>query len=93
MGLGLAPCEGSATELLVGFEGDIVGVNVGDFLDSLDDLVGGQVNDFNAFLGTDDQPEQLLGEEDDVNGGFDVVLGEPLALNEVPDHNGAVTGA
>lgn len=41
MGLGLAPCEGSATELLVGFEGDIVGVNVGDFLDSLDDLVGG----------------------------------------------------
>jgi len=89
---GLVPCEGSATELLLRLEVNIVGVD-GDGVDFEDGLVGGEIQDLDTLLGTDDEPVELLGEEDDVDGGVAVNLGEELAVDQVPDHNGTVTGA
>jgi len=71
---------------------DVVGVD-GLAVNVLEDVVGGEIQDLDALVGTDDEPVELLGEEDDVDGGGAVNGGEELAVNKVPDHDGTVTGA
>jgi hypothetical protein len=88
----LVPCEGSATEVLDGLLVDIVGVD-GDSGDGLEEGTGGEIQNLDTSFGTDDEPVELLGEEDDVDGGLAVGGGQELAVDKVPDHDGAVTGA
>ena len=87
---GLVPGEGSAAELLLGTS--LVGEHR-DGVNILQELGAWQVKHLDAFLSADDKPVELLREEDAVDWGFAVVLGEPLALDEVPDHDEAVAGA
>jgi len=91
VGSTLGPGEGSAAEEFLGaglvlFHGgrsDIV----------LDELLLGQVEHFDSGLRGNNEPVESLGEEDAVDWGVTLVLSEPFALNDVPDHNLAVTGA
>ena len=53
----------------------------------------GQVEDSDSLVGSNDQPVQLLGEEDNVDWGLAVNLGQVGASFEVPAHDSAVTGA
>lgn len=86
----LVPGEGSAAEGLLGVS--LVGLH-GGLGDLLEDLGGGEVEDLDAVLGTDDEPVELLGEEHAVDGGLEVLASEPLALEEVPDDDVTVTGS
>ena len=88
---GLGPGQGEAGEVLLG--GGLVALHGGGGDDVLDELLLGEVEDLDAALGGDDEPVELLGEEDGVDGGVAVVLSEPLALDDVPDHDLAVAGA
>jgi len=90
VGAGLVPGEGSAAEVLLGR--DFIGLH-GASADVLQELVAWQVENLDALLGTDDEPVEFLGEENAVDWGFAVAAGEPLALNEVPDHDLTVTGS
>lgn len=87
---GLVPGEGSAGESLLG--ADLVGLH-GNLGDLLEELGGGEVEDLDASLSSDNEPVELLGEEDAVDGGLEVGLGQVLALDEVPDDDLTVTGA
>jgi len=86
----LVPCEGGAAEGLLGVQ--LVGLH-GGLADLLEDLGAGEVEHLDASLGSDDEPVELLGEENAVHGGLEVLAGEPLALDQVPDDNVSVTGA
>lgn len=90
MGTVLGPSEGGAAKVLLG--GGLVGLH-GGLGDVGKELLGGKVEDLDTVLGTNDEPVESLGEEDAVNGGLAIVGGEPLALDEVPNHDGAVTGS
>ena len=87
----LGPGEGGAAEELLG-GGLVLFLGGGDDV-FLDELLLGEVEDLDAGLGGNDEPVETLGEEDGVDGGVAVVLGEPLALDDVPNHDLAVTGA
>jgi len=87
----LGPGHGGAAESLGGVALVLLHGGGGDLL--LDELLLGEVEDLDAGLGGDNEPVELLGEEDGVDGGVAVVLGEPLAVDNVPDHDGAITGA
>jgi len=52
-----------------------------------------QVEDLDAQFGGNDEPVQLLGEEDAVDGSVAVALSEPLSIDDVPDHDHAVAGS
>jgi hypothetical protein len=90
VGASLVPGEGSAAEVLLG--GDFVSLH-GAGADVLQELVAWQVENLNALLGTDDEPVESLGEENAVDWRIAVAAGEPLALDEVPDHDLTVTGS
>ena len=91
VGSGFGPGEGCAAKELLG--ADLVGLH-GDSGDVvLDELLLGEVKNLDASLGSDDQPVESLGEENAVDWGVALVLGEPLALDDVPDHDLTVTGA
>lgn len=51
---------------------------------------GGQIEDLDASLGGNDEPVEALREEDAVDGGVALLLGEPLAVDDVPHHDLAV---
>jgi len=87
---GLVPGERRAAQLLL--RGSFVGKH-GLLFDRLHELGGREVKDLDALLSSDDQPVELLREEDAVNRGLAVDLSEPLALDEVPDHDESVAGA
>lgn len=53
----------------------------------------GQVEDSNSLVGSDDQPVQLLGEEDNVDWGLTVDLSQVSTSFKVPADDGTVTGA
>jgi len=89
----LGPCEGGATKESLGFEGNVVGVDVWNFLDFLDQLLVGQVEHSDSLVGSNDQPVQLLGEEDNVDWWLAVDLSQVGTSLEVPAHDGSVTGA
>jgi len=59
----------------------------------LDELLLGEVKNLDASLGGDHKPVESLGEENAVNWRVTVVLGEPLALDDIPDHDLAITRA
>lgn len=86
----LVPGQRGAAEGLLGVS--LVGLH-GGLGDLLEDLGAGQVKNLDTVLGTDDQPVELLGEEHAVDGGLEVLAGEPLALEEVPDDDVTVTGS
>ena len=88
----LVPCKGGATEVLFGLLVDVVLVDGGSG-NSLKEGTGREVKNLDASLGTDNEPVELLGEEDDVHGGLAVGGGKELSVNEIPDHDGTVTGA
>jgi len=90
VGTGLVPCKRGATEGLGG--ASLVRLH-GGLSDVLEELGGGEVEDLDTLLSSDDEPVELLGEEDAVNGRLTVRLGEVLALNEIPDDDGSITGA
>jgi len=92
MGASFVPCKGGATEVLLWLEGNIVGVDR-NFLDVLEVLLAGEVQNFDSLLGTNNEPVELLGEKNAVNWCLAVTGGEELACYEVPDHNLTVTGA
>lgn len=58
----------------------------------MDELLFGKVEHLDASLCGDHEPVELLGEENSVNWGIAVVLGEPFALDDVPDHDLSVAG-
>ena len=93
VGTGLGPGEGGAAKELLGVLAGLVGLH-GDSGDVvLDELLLGEVEDLDAGLGGDNQPVESLGEENAVDWGVALVLGEPLALDDIPDHDSTVTGA
>jgi len=92
----LVPGEGSARnvflslDLAVGTSGLDGGALVGEhggLLDLLDVTAGGEVEDLDTLFGSDNDPVEFLGEENAVNGGVVLVAGEPLALDNIPDHD------
>ena len=97
----LGPGEGEASKLLgrllvVGALGgalELIGLlgEGGDLL--LDELLLGEVEDLDASVGGNDEPVELLGEEDAVDGRLAVLSGEPLAVDNVPNHDHTVTRA
>ena len=91
VGLGLGPGEGKTAEGLLGSALVVLHASGGDLI--LNELLLGEVKDLDAALGGNDQPVELLGEEDGVDGGVAVVLGEPFALDDVPDHDHTIAGA
>jgi len=90
VGARLGPGEGSAREELGGVAFVLLQGSGGDVV--LDELLLGEVKNLDAMLGGNDEPVELLGEEDGVDWGVAVVLGEPLALDDVPDHDLTVAG-
>jgi len=90
MSSGLVPAERSASEvplreLLVSLHGCLG--------DVLEDFLGGEVDNLNSLLGSNNEPVEFLREENAVNGGFAVDLSEELSLDEIPNHNLTVTGS
>ena len=81
-------CAGVSTfseDLFVGLHGDLG--------DVLEEFLSGEVEYLDSLLGSDNEPVQLLGEEDTVDGGVAISLGQELSFNEIPDHDGSVAGA
>jgi len=70
--VGLVPCESSATNGFLGLVVNIVGVD-GNLSDDLFDGVGGEVEHLDTVVATNDEPVELLGEEDNVDGRFAVL--------------------
>jgi len=60
--------------------------------DLLNNLLLRQVKDDDTIVGTNDQPEELLGEEDAVDGRLAVLLHEVSSTNHVPNHNVTIVG-
>jgi len=87
----LGPGEGGATSVLGG-AALLVGLH-GLGRDVLDELLLGDIENADAVLSADNEPVQLLGEEDGVDGRFSIELQEHETLNEIPDHNVAVKRA
>jgi len=54
---------------------------------SVDELLVWKIVDSDSVLGTDDQPVELGGEEDNVNWGFGIDFLKMSSFNEVPDVN------
>jgi len=52
-----------------------------------------EVEDLNSAFSCDNEPVELLGEEHAVNWGVTVALGEPLSIDNVPDHDHAIAGS
>ena len=91
VGSALGPGEGGAAEELLGAGFVLLHGGGGDVV--LDELLLGEVENLDASLGGDNEPVESLGEENAVDWGVALVLGEPLALDNIPDHDSAVTGA
>ena len=87
----LAPGEGFACKVLLG--GALVGLHGGASDIVLDELVWWEVEDLDAGLGSNDEPVQLLGEENAVDCCVAVALCEPLSVDNVPDHDHAIAGS
>jgi len=88
----LGPDEGSATDRcwdLWGLSGSLLLLNwSGDFLLDfvfIDEFSAWEVIDLDTFLGTNDEPVKLGGEEDNVDGRFSINLIKMSTLNKVPD--------
>jgi len=91
VGSALGPGEGDTRKELLGVGLVLLEGSGGDVV--LDELLLGEVKNLDAGLGGNDQPVESLGEENSVDGGVALVLSEPLALNDVPDHDLTVTGS
>ena len=86
-----APGERFAGKWLLG--GTLVGLHgsAGDVV--LDEFVWWEIEDLDASLGTNDEPVKLLGEENAVDWCITVALGEPLSVDDVPNHDHTIAGA
>ena len=91
MSAALGPGEGRAGERLLGVRLVLLHGGGGDVI--LDELLLGKVKNLDASLGGDHKPVKSLGEENAVDGRVAVVLGEPLALDNIPNHDLAITRA
>jgi len=87
----LVPGKGSATKRFLGDSSFVV--LHGEFFNLLQEGRAWEIQDPDALLGSDDEPVQLLGEEHAVDWGVAFLVGQPLAFDEIPDHDGSVTGA
>jgi len=77
----LGPDEGSATDQSAGSSVSVKGGgNV-----SVDEFLVWEIVDLDTLFGTDDEPVELGGEQDNVNWGFGVDLFEMSSFNQVPD--------
>jgi len=86
----LGPDEGGATDWgwwlvvsLLGISRDLGWVRWG--LVEIDELLVREIVDLDTFFGTNNEPVDLGGEEDDVNWGFGINFFEMSSFNEVPD--------
>jgi len=79
--LALGPDEGSATD-----QGGVscLSVKGGSFV-SVDEFLVWEIVDLDTLFGTDYEPIELGGEQDNVNWGFSVDLFEMSSFNQVPD--------
>jgi len=79
--LALGPDEGSATD-----QGGVscLSVKGGSFV-SVDEFLVWEIVDLDTLFGTDNEPIELGGEQDNVNWGFSVDLFEMSSFNQVPD--------
>ena len=91
VGSALGPGEGGAAEEFLGVR--LVLLHGGGSDVVLDELLLGEVEHLDASLRGNDEPVESLGEEDAVDGRVALVLSEPLALDNIPDHNLTVAGA
>jgi len=91
VGAALGPGEGCARKRLLRVRLVLLHGGGGDVI--LDELLLGEVKDLDASLGGDHKPVESLGEENAVDGRVAVVLGEPLALDDIPDHDLSITRA
>lgn len=91
VGSALGPGEGRAGEELLAASLVLLHGSSSDFV--LDELRLWQVEDLDARLGGDHEPVELLGEQNTVDWRVAVVLSEPLALDNIPDHDSAVARA
>jgi len=86
----LGPHEGGATDWSWRLHSALLGVtlNLGWVrwgLVEVDELLVWEIVDLDSLFGTDNEPVDLGGEEDDVNWGLSIDLFEMSSLNEVPD--------
>jgi len=89
----LGPDEGSAANwgwglsvLLVLFGINDLGlINFSDDLISVDELSSGKIIDSDTVLGTDDEPVELGGEEDNIDGALSIDFIKMSSFGEVPD--------
>ena len=77
----LGPDEGSAANWCVS---SLESVEA-SWLVSIDEALVWEIVDLDAVLGTNNEPEELGGEENNVDGGFSVDFLEMSSLNKVPD--------
>ena len=92
MGASLVPCERSAAEVLLRLERNIVCVDR-NFFDVLEVLLGGKIQNLNTFLSSNYKPVKLLREENAVDWSFTITGSQELSLDEVPNHDLAITRA
>jgi len=59
----------------------------------LDEFGLRQVEDLDAGLGGDNEPVELLREENSVDWRVTVLLGEPLSVDNIPNHDKTITRA
>lgn len=84
------PCEGSAAKFLLGTS---LVWSWGNGVNILEELWAWQVENLDAFFSSNYEPIKFLREENAVYWRFTVTLSEPFALNKIPNHNVAITGA
>jgi len=88
-GTGLTPSQTEASNRVLLVE-VVRGKRLGS--DLLNNLLLRQVKDKDTVVSTNDQPEELLGEEDAVDGRLAVLLHEVSTADHIPDHNVAIVG-
>jgi len=59
----------------------------GDLSDFLNVPGRGEIEDFDSFFSTNNNPVEFLREKDAVNWGVVIVRGEPFSLDKIPDHD------
>jgi len=85
----LGPDEGSATNWGIG---SLLSVKTGGLV-LVDERLVWEIVDLDSAFGTNDEPEELGGEEDNVNWRFSVDFFEMSSFNQVPDMDLSVSSS
>jgi hypothetical protein len=82
VGLVLGPHEGGATD---GSISSVFSIELLVSLISVNESFVGEIVDLDSAFSSNDEPEELGGKEDNVNGGFSIDFFKMSAFNKIPD--------